>query len=119
MRSICVRRLLSSACLSRTPRPAAAEELLPERALAGDPHAKDALTTGICAPLQAAGHGLLETVDAYVNGGHSLEATARELFVHTNTVRYRLKRITEVTGWDPMEPRDAYVLHTALSLGRL
>lgn len=104
---------------SRTPRPAAAEELLPERALAGDPHAKDALTTGICAPLQAAGHGLLETVDAYVNGGHSLEATARELFVHTNTVRYRLKRITEVTGWDPMEPRDAYVLHTALSLGRL
>lgn len=104
---------------SRAPRPAAAEELLPERALAGDPHARDSLTTGIYAPLDAAGHGLLETVDSYVNAGHSLEATARELFVHTNTVRYRLKRVTEVTGWDPMEPRDAYVLQTALSLGRL
>lgn len=104
---------------SRAPRPAAAEELLPERALAGDPHARQALTHGIYAPLEAAGHGLLETVDSYVNAGHSLEATARELFVHTNTVRYRLKRVTEVTGWDPMEPRDAYVLQAALSLGRL
>lgn len=103
----------------RAPRPAAADELLPERALAGDPHARDALTSRIYAPLDAAGHGLLETVDSYVNAGHSLEATARELFVHTNTVRYRLKRVTEVTGWDPMEPRDAYVLQAALSLGRL
>lgn len=104
---------------SRAPRPAAAEELLPERALAGDPHARESLTAGIYTPLEAAGHGLLETVDSYVNAGHSLEATARELFVHTNTVRYRLKRVTEVTGWDPMEPRDAYVLQAALSLGRL
>ncbi|WP_150462925.1 PucR family transcriptional regulator [Nesterenkonia ebinurensis] len=104
---------------SRAPQPTAAQELLPERALAGDPHAKEALTSGIYTPLEEAGHGLLETVDCYVNAGHSLEATARELYVHTNTVRYRLKRITEVTGWDPMEPRDAYVLQTALALGRL
>lgn len=69
--------------------------------------------------LEQAGHSLLETVESYVNLGHSLEATARELYVHTNTVRYRLKRVTEVTGWDPMEPRDAYVLQTALALGRL
>ncbi|GFZ89350.1 PucR family transcriptional regulator [Nesterenkonia alkaliphila] len=103
---------------SRAPHPAAAQELLPERALAGDAHAKEALISGIYTPLLEAGHGLLETVDSYVNAGHSLEATARELYVHTNTVRYRLKRITEVTGWDPMEPRDAYVLQTALSVGR-
>ena len=40
-------------------------------------------------------------VDAYGALGHSLEGTARELFVHANTVRYRLKRVAEVTGWDP------------------
>ncbi|MGO1192994.1 MAG: PucR family transcriptional regulator [Nesterenkonia sp.] len=105
----------------RAPRPVAAEDLLPERALAGDQHAKHFLVTDIYALLQQAGHSLLETVESYVHTGHSLEATARELFVHTNTVRYRLKRVTEVTNWDPMEPRDAYVLQTALALalGRL
>ena len=109
----------AAAAWTRAPKPVAAEDLLPERALAGDQHAKHFLVSGIFALLQQAGHSLLETVDSYVSTGHSLEATARELFVHTNTVRYRLKRVTEVTGWDPMEPRDAYVLQTALALGRL
>lgn len=104
---------------SQAPRPVAAEDLLPERVLSGDPQAKEVLVSGIYRLLDEAGHGLLETVEAYVSTGHSLEATARELFVHTNTVRYRLKRVTEVTGWDPMTPRDAYVLQTALALGRL
>lgn len=103
----------------RAPKPVTAADLLPERALAGDQHAKDFLVSGIYTDLRQAGHSLLETVESYVNAGHSLEATARELYVHTNTVRYRLKRVTEVTGWDPMEPRDAYVLQTALALGRL
>ncbi|WP_258933310.1 helix-turn-helix domain-containing protein [Nesterenkonia pannonica] len=104
---------------SQAPRPVNAEDLLPERALAGDDKAKQTLVSRIHGVLAEAGHSLLETVQAYVEGGHSLEATARELYVHTNTVRYRLKRVTEVTGWDPMEPRDAYVLQTALALGRL
>ncbi|WP_300343051.1 CdaR family transcriptional regulator [Nesterenkonia sp.] len=104
---------------TRAPKPVAAEDLLPERALAGDQHAKQALVGSVYRALAEAGHSLLETVEAYVHAGHSLEATARELYVHTNTVRYRLKRVTEITGWDPMEPRDAYVLQTALALGRL
>jgi DNA-binding PucR family transcriptional regulator len=41
------------------------------------------------------------------------------LFVHANTVRYRLKRIAEVTGMSPSEARDAYTLRLALTLGRL
>jgi hypothetical protein len=41
------------------------------------------------------------------------------LFVHPNTVRYRLKRITDFTGRDPTLPRDAYVLRVAATLGRL
>jgi hypothetical protein len=41
------------------------------------------------------------------------------LFVHPNTVRYRLRRIADFTGRDPAVPRDAYVLRVASTLGRL
>lgn len=101
------------------PRPVAASQLLPERALNGDTAARTALTTLIYAPLASAGHSLLETVDVYTTTGGSLEATARQMFIHANTVRYRLKRVAEITGWDPTSPRDAYVLQVALMTGRL
>jgi DNA-binding PucR family transcriptional regulator len=39
--------------------------------------------------------------------------------VHANTVRYRLRRIQEVSGYSPTDPRDAYALRLALTLGRL
>ena len=48
-----------------------------------------------------------------------MENTAKELNVHPNTVRYRLKRAAETTGWDATDPRDAYVLTTALAIGRM
>ena len=34
-------------------------------------------------------------------------------------MRYRLKRITDFTGRDPMQPRDAYVLRVAATVGQL
>ena len=111
---------LSAACAwTRVPRPAHAQDLLPERALQGDPIATEVLLHRVHAPLAAAGTSLLETVDTYCELGHSLEGTARELFIHANTVRYRLRRVSEITGWDPLVARDAYVLQTALSVGRL
>jgi DNA-binding PucR family transcriptional regulator len=55
----------------------------------------------------------------YFETGHSLEATARELFVHPNTVRYRLKKVSEVLDWDPGAPRDALTLHLAIILGAM
>ena len=39
--------------------------------------------------------------------------------MHPNTVRYRLRRVADVTGWDPLDARESYVLQTALALGRL
>ena len=42
-------------------------------------------------PLVDAGARLLETLAAYFEHGSSIEATARALFVHPNTVRYRLR----------------------------
>jgi DNA-binding PucR family transcriptional regulator len=101
------------------PRPVRAADLLPERALAGDPSARAQLVSGVCEPLAAAGGELRRTLAAYLDGGGALESCARSLFVHANTVRYRLRRVSEVTGLDPTDPRDALVLRIALIVGRL
>jgi hypothetical protein len=101
------------------PQPVPADELLPERILVGDGEARRILVEDIYTPLVEAGSGLLETLVAYVETGGTLEGTARLLFVHPNTVRYRLRRIAEVCGRSPSLPRDAYVLRLALALGLL
>jgi len=101
------------------PRPVAAEDLLPERALAGDGHARRMLAREIYGQLRDAGADLLETLVAYLDNSGSVEATARSLFVHPNTVRYRLRRIAEVSGYHPADARSAYVLRLAVTLGRL
>ncbi len=101
------------------PRPVLADDLLPERVLVGDVVARRTLVEQAYRPLVAAGGSLLETLAAHVEHGRSLEAAARVLYVHPNTVRYRLRKVAEVTGWDPLDAREAYVLQTALALGRL
>ena len=101
------------------PRPLLADDVLPERALAGDPLARRALIQGIYEPLRDHQLDLLGTVWTYFETGHSLEATARELFVHPNTVRYRLKKVIEVVDWDPGVPRDALTIHLAIILGSM
>jgi hypothetical protein len=100
-------------------RPLAADDLLPERSLAGDPLARRKLIASIYEPLRDHPLDLLGTVWTYFETGHSLEATARELFVHPNTVRYRLKKVSEVLDWDPGAPRDALTLHLAIILGAM
>lgn len=101
------------------PRPVSADALLPERALAGDADARNQLVETVYRPLVEAGDVLMETVAAFLDAGGALEATARALFVHANTVRYRLRRVTEVCGEIPTEPRGALTLRVALVLGRL
>jgi hypothetical protein len=101
------------------PRPVSADALLPERALAGDAEARAHLVQGVYQPLAAAGDVLVETVAAFLDAGGALEATARALFVHANTVRYRLRRVAEVCGEAPTDPRGAFTLRVALVLGRL
>ena len=101
------------------PRPVLARELLPERALMGDASAIAALHTDVMRPLADAGPTLTETLDAYLDCGGAIEACARKLFVHPNTVRYRLRRIADFTGRDPTQPRDAYVLRVAATVGHL
>jgi hypothetical protein len=101
------------------PRPVQADDLLPERALAGDPLARATLIHRIYRPLQAHSTELLTTLWCYLDNGRSLEATARELFVHPNTVRYRLKRVSEVIGYDATGAREALILQSALIIGSI
>jgi len=100
------------------PRPVTSDDLLPERALAGDGHARRQLVDEVYVPL-AESKGLLETLTAYFDHGASMEATARALFVHPNTVRYRLRAAADLTGLTPTAPRDAFTYSIALVLGRL
>jgi DNA-binding PucR family transcriptional regulator len=101
------------------PRPTLADDLLPERALAGDPLARTTLIDRIYKPLRAHSTDLLSTLWCYLDNGRSLEATARELFVHPNTVRYRLKRVSEVIGWDATGARESLILQAALIIGSI
>ncbi|HET9945941.1 MAG TPA: helix-turn-helix domain-containing protein [Actinomycetes bacterium] len=101
------------------PRPVLADDLLPERALSGDELARARLVQDVYEPLLSTGTALVETLAAYLEQTSSLEATARALFVHPNTVRYRLRRVAEVTGYTPSDPRHAFALRLALTLGRL
>jgi DNA-binding PucR family transcriptional regulator len=101
------------------PRPTGADDLLPERALSGDPDARAALISDVYVPLLGGGHALLDTLSTYLEQGSSLEATARLLFVHPNTVRYRLRRVTELTDYSPSAGRDGFTLWVAIALGRL
>jgi DNA-binding PucR family transcriptional regulator len=97
----------------------AADDLLPERALAGDASAREQLIAQVFTPLAAAGGGLLETAETLLERSGSLEGAARALFVHANTVRYRIRRIAEVSGQPITQPRGAFTLHLALGYGRL
>jgi len=101
------------------PRPVAAEDLLPERTLAGDETARAQLINMVYRPLADSDEVLLDTVVAYLDSGRAIESTARALFVHANTVRYRLRRIAEVCGQTPTDARGAFTIQLALTVARL
>jgi hypothetical protein len=100
------------------PRPVPATALLPERAIAGDLEAQATLAD-IHRHLGATDSTLVDTLSAYIDAGGALETTARTLFVHPNTVRYRLRRVADLTGFAPTEARDRWALSVGLTLGRL
>ncbi|QAY62982.1 PucR family transcriptional regulator [Xylanimonas allomyrinae] len=103
----------------QAPRPVLADDLLPERVLIGDDAARRTLVGQAYRPLENATGSVLETLSAYLGTGRSLEAAARQLYVHPNTVRYRLRKVSEITGWDPLDARESFVLQVALALGQL
>ena len=120
--SACVRETLAGlaavAAWPDAPRPVTAAALLAERAVMGDDTARSRLLEEVHGPLVSAGGDLLLTAAAFLDSGCSLEGTARGLYVHANTVRYRLRKVSELVGLDLSHPRDAQVVRVALVLAR-
>jgi hypothetical protein len=62
---------------------------------------------------------LLSTLVAYMVHGPSLPAVAKGLYLHPNTVAYRLARVKELTGRDPKTPAGVAELFLALRASQL
>ena len=57
---------------------------------------------------------IVELLDSYERCNGSIKQMAKELFVHKNTVQYRLNRITELTGYNPRNLSSFYYLKLGL-----
>jgi hypothetical protein len=62
---------------------------------------------------------VIETAQAWLAAAGSTSTAARELHLHRNTVRYRLRRLEELTGRDLAHPIDAAQVHVALQCVRI
>jgi carbohydrate diacid regulator len=62
---------------------------------------------------------LQQTLFAYYDSGGELNETAKQLFIHRNTLRYRLDKVEEITGKNPRNIRDLLQLYTAQLLNKL
>lgn len=59
---------------------------------------------------------LLETLKAFFDNNLSISKTAQTIYVHRNTLLYRLRRVKEITGLDPKKFDDAVQLRIALKM---
>jgi DNA-binding PucR family transcriptional regulator len=62
---------------------------------------------------------LIETTRLYLENGMRVEATARAMFLHANTLRYRLRRFEELTSCDLKDPDGRMEVWWALEKARL
>ena len=56
---------------------------------------------------------LLKTLTQYLQHGGGYEATSQALSVHRSTLKYRLQRIRELTGFDLSDPETRFSLELA------
>ncbi|MGW4633797.1 PucR family transcriptional regulator [Nocardia sp. NPDC004415] len=67
----------------------------------------------LLAPLDAFPE-LYETLRVHVANNMNRRRTARLLHVHTNTVDYRMRRVAQLTGFDPIRSADLWQLRSAM-----
>jgi PucR C-terminal helix-turn-helix domain/GGDEF-like domain len=91
--------------------------------LATAPDAATALARGVLGPVLALPAAecdvLLDTVRVWFAERGATSTAADRLHVHRNTVRYRLRRIEELTGRSLTEPLGIAELHLALEAARI
>lgn len=57
---------------------------------------------------------MLETLRQFFVSNQSINKTADQLFIHKNTLQYRLNKIKEMTGYDPRVFEEGVLLYLAL-----
>jgi DNA-binding PucR family transcriptional regulator len=62
---------------------------------------------------------LVETTRRYLENGMRVEATAKAMFLHANTLRYRLRRFEELTRCDLKDPDRRMEVWWALEKARV
>ncbi|MEV6492185.1 helix-turn-helix domain-containing protein, partial [Actinoplanes sp. NPDC051633] len=93
-------------------------DLAADVALAGQPMLAGLLTGTLLAALRPDDdfhRELVTTALAYLDHGRRLDQTAAALFVHPNTVRYRLRRLREIAGPEA-EPAESMTMREAVRL---
>ena len=58
----------------------------------------------------------VRTISSFLSNNNSLQATAKELYVHVNTAAYRLQRIQTITGLDLSKTEDCLLARVALMI---
>ncbi|HEX6513542.1 MAG TPA: helix-turn-helix domain-containing protein [Chloroflexota bacterium] len=63
-------------------------------------------------------HGttLVRTLGYYLESGRNLEGSARAMFIHVNTLKYRLKRIQEIARLDLNNAEQRFNIHLAVKI---
>lgn len=67
----------------------------------------------------AHGTGLVHTLEVFFDQNANVSQASRALYVHRNTLNYRLQRIVEITGLDLNSPEVRLALQLALKAHRL
>jgi sugar diacid utilization regulator len=62
---------------------------------------------------------LVGTIEAYLEQNCNMNATAAAIYAHRHTVAYRLERVKELTGLDPMQSEDRERLGLGLKAYRI
>ncbi|GAB2651686.1 PucR family transcriptional regulator [Kribbella swartbergensis] len=99
-----------------------ARDMLAYRVLIRDQAAIVDLIEAVLSPLTRARGGaepLLQTLETYFATGEVATEAARRLNVSVRTVTYRLTKVKDLTGHDPGDPTQRFMLHTAVLGARL
>lgn len=62
---------------------------------------------------------LYQTLESYFDNNSDLQTTAQKLFIHKNTLKYRLERIGEILGSNIRKTNDFLLVGIALQIGKI
>jgi len=94
------------------------DDVLVPRVIGGDPEARRTFVDDLTTPLlkQRGGRNLVDAVLALARNGFAMKETARALGIHTNTLRDRLNRASEVLALHLDDPDARFELQLAAKL---